>query len=416
MKNELFYKGNFGLERETLRVDKNGRLAHTPHTFTDSAITRDFCENQIELITPVCSSVHDAVSELARLDRTVRCELSKNGESLWMYSNPPYIESENEIDIAQFTGKEKSKTEYRLKLQKRYGKRLMLFSGVHFNFSFSDGYLRSICDTQDLESFKNKFYLRLYKQACIHSWLILLLTASSPVYDRSFDNDGAKGGVRSIYSSIRNSKRGYWNSFVPFIDCSDMESFTHSIQSYVDSGKLFDGSELYLPVRLKPKGKNTLENFKNGVSHIELRMFDLDPKQPLGINEESLEFAHLLLMYLSTLPDFEFTPSLQSNAVNNHRSAALLNLVGVEVGGVPIIKKAEQIIDSMMWFYSDAPRALKLLESQRCKLYHRPCMSIHVKDIYPNTEKGDTNVRASRIYCKRTHRYSQTAAGFLFPL
>ena len=413
--NEKF-KGAFGIERETLRVDRNGRLAQTKHPFTDKAITRDFCENQIELVTPVSDSIKGAISQLERLDRTVRETLAKNGESLWMYSNPPYISSEDEIPVAQFEGSDSAKTEYRRLLQKRYGKRIMLLSGVHFNFSFSDEYLHSICDSEDFKTFKNDFYLRLYKQACVHSWLIVLLTASSPVYDRSLDTDGAFGGVRSEYSSLRSSCRGYWNSFVPFIDCSDMESFTHSIQSYVDSGKLFDGSELYLPVRLKPKGKNTLENFKNGVSHIELRMFDLDPKQPLGVNEESFEFAHLLLMYLSTLPDFEFTPSLQSNAVNNHRSAALLNLVGVEVGGVPIIKKAEQIIDSMMWFYSDAPRALELLESQRCKLYHRPCMSIHVKDIYPNVEKGDTNVRASRIYCKRTHRYSQTAAGFLFPL
>ena len=92
MKNELFYKGSFGIERETLRVDRNGRLARTPHPFTDSAITRDFCENQIELVTPVCSSVSEAVEELAKLDCTVRREISKKGERLWMYSNPPYIQ------------------------------------------------------------------------------------------------------------------------------------------------------------------------------------------------------------------------------------------------------------------------------------------------------------------------------------
>ena len=415
MKNELFYKGSFGIERETLRVDRNGRLARTPHPFTDSAITRDFCENQIELVTPVCSSVSEAVEELAKLDRTVRREISKKGERLWMYSNPPYIQDESEIPIAQFSGGQKSKTDYRMKLQKRYGKRLMLFSGVHFNFSFSDDYLHSICGTADFEKFKNDFYLRLYKQACMHSWLILLLTASSPVYDKSFDSDGARGSVRSAYSSMRSSQRGYWNSFVPILDCTDISSFTSSIQSYVDSGKLFDQCELYLPVRLKPKGENTLDNFRSGVSHIELRMFDLDPKQPLGVNEKDLEFAHLLLMYLSTLPDLEFTEKLQRSAVKNHQSAALANLIGVDIDAVPIIKKAEQLIDDMKWFYSDDEHALELLEHQRCKLYHRPCMQITSKDIYQNAKEGDNIVRASRILCKRTHRYPQTAAGILFP-
>jgi glutamate--cysteine ligase len=203
---------------------------------------------------------------------------------------------------------------------------------------------------------------------------------------------------------------------VPILDCSDINSFTSSIQSYVDSGKLFSECELYLPVRLKPKGDNTLENFKNGVSHIELRMFDLDPKQPFGVNEKDLEFSHLLLMYLSTVPDFEYTEKLQRSAVKNHQYAALANLIGIEIDGTPIIKKAEQIIDNMKWFYSDDEQALELLEHQRRKLYHRPCMSIRTKDIYQNVKEGDTHVRASRILRKGLHRYTQTASGFLFSL
>ena len=416
MKNELFYKGNFGIERETLRVDRDGRLARTKHPFTDKAITRDFCENQIEIVTPVSDSVSSAVGALEKLDRKVRETLAKNAESLWLYSNPPHIDSESEIPIAQFSGSERAKTAYRKLLQERYGKRLMLFSGVHFNFSFSDEYLHSICDRQDFDSFKNDFYLRLYKQACIHSWLVLLLTASSPVYDRSLDRDGENGGIRSGFSSLRSSRRGYWNSFVPVLDCSSLGNFTNSIQSYVDTGKLISECELYLPVRLKPKGENVLSNFKNGVSHIELRMFDLDPKQPLGVNEKDLEFAHLLLMYLSAQPDFDYTEKLQRQAVKNHQSAALSNLIGVEIDGMGIIKKAEQLIDNMKWFFADSEQALELLEYERCKLYHRPCMQIRAKDIYQVNKEGDNNVRASRILRQRLRRYTQTASGFLFTL
>ena len=42
----LLLQGNFGLERESLRVTGDGRLAQTPHPFTyHRQITRDFCES-----------------------------------------------------------------------------------------------------------------------------------------------------------------------------------------------------------------------------------------------------------------------------------------------------------------------------------------------------------------------------------
>ena len=48
--NSHLFEGKFGIERETLRVNSFGRLAQTPHPFgNDPHITRDFCENQIEL-------------------------------------------------------------------------------------------------------------------------------------------------------------------------------------------------------------------------------------------------------------------------------------------------------------------------------------------------------------------------------
>ncbi|MCF0106158.1 MAG: hypothetical protein HUJ53_05305, partial [Holdemanella sp.] len=48
-------KGNFGLEKEGLRVTEQGFLAHTPHPFdeNDAHIVRDFCENQTEINTGV---------------------------------------------------------------------------------------------------------------------------------------------------------------------------------------------------------------------------------------------------------------------------------------------------------------------------------------------------------------------------
>lgn len=40
-----FFEGGFGLERETLRLDKNGRLAQTPHPFDDPHLQRGILPN-----------------------------------------------------------------------------------------------------------------------------------------------------------------------------------------------------------------------------------------------------------------------------------------------------------------------------------------------------------------------------------
>ena len=380
--NDLFYKGSFGIERETLRIDSNGRLAQSPHPFgDDESLTRDFCENQTEIVTPVCQSVDEAMEKLAVLDTNAREILSERGETFWLYSNPPRFENENEIPIANFVGEHSGKRLYRDQLERRYGKRLMLFSGIHFNFSFSEDYLRSVCDTDDYEQFKNRFYLRLYRQMIVHSWLPLLLTAASPVYDISLDKDGQNGLKQSGYSSMRCSERGYWNEFVPVLNTDSIESLISSIEYYVNKGVLFSASEVYLPVRLKPKGINKLENFKNGISHIELRMFDINPLEPLGIDKRDLEFAHLLMMYLSKKPDIDFSEEIQITAVQNYKNAAKYDLSEVMIDNVPILERAAQIIDDMSNTFDDE-KSKHIVEFEKHKLNNLLCTRINAEDIY----------------------------------
>ena len=233
----------------------------------------------------------------------------------------------------------------------------MLFSGVHFNFSLDDEYLRSICDSSDFSAWRDSFYLRLYKQLSKYSWLILLLTAASPIYDRSLFKDGADGSLMGKYASLRNSEVGYWNSFVPVLETDSIKSFTESIEGYVKSGQLFSASELYLPVRLKPKGENRLVNFKNGVSHIELRMFDLDPTAAAGVDPLNLEY----------------TPALQKQAVEDHKNAALYELDGVYIDGVPILQMASEIIGDMAEFFSGDKNAEYILCYAKNELNNRLC-------------------------------------------
>ena len=375
--NKYFYCGKFGIERETLRVDRKGRLAQTPHPFgNDEHITRDFCENQIELVTPVCSSIDEALEALAGLDKKARDVLAENGETIWLYSNPPHFDSEDDIPIADFTGDHSSKRAYREILEKKYGKKLMLFSGIHFNFSFAEEFLHDLnTDKEDFHSFRDTLYLRLYKQLMSHSWLLVLLTAASPYYDASLDKDGKSGIIMSEYSSMRNSRRGYWNKFLPILDHRSLRTFTGSIKKHIVTGSLYSASELYLPIRLKPKGLNSLENLAaNGVDHIELRMFDLNPSAPLGIDGRDLGFAHLLILYLLSQPDFDFTPELQETAAAEHKNAALLE------PDLRLLERGMSIIENMEGFFAGNESASEILSFENNKITSSACFSKAVAD------------------------------------
>ena len=51
---EYIKQAEFGIERESLRINADGTLAQTPHPFEEHKnIDRDFCENQVEIIGDV---------------------------------------------------------------------------------------------------------------------------------------------------------------------------------------------------------------------------------------------------------------------------------------------------------------------------------------------------------------------------
>ena len=198
---------------------------------------------------------------------TTLLHLKTGKELMWPFSNPPYVLGKKDIPIASYEGVLRGKELYREYLAGKYGKRKMLFSGIHFNFSFSEkileeGYRNSTFAS--LQEYKNQIYLELAKKVTRCSWLIVYLTAASPVMDGSFfhDEDLGKVVLKNL-ASPRCSKIGYWNDFDPLLDYENLQSYVKSIESYVAQGQLKEAAELYYPVRLKPKGENTLERLKN---------------------------------------------------------------------------------------------------------------------------------------------------------
>ena len=73
---------NIGLEKESLRITTDGRMAQTPHPFDpdDPRITRDFCENQTEINTSVFSTAHEAVASLDEITGRIQRTLASQPE------------------------------------------------------------------------------------------------------------------------------------------------------------------------------------------------------------------------------------------------------------------------------------------------------------------------------------------------
>lgn len=335
----LLLSGSFGLERENLRITENGRLSHTPDPFACNAhIVRDFCENQVEINTPVVHTPTEAVEALRQYDCLIQQTLHSlpQPELLWPFSNPPFIANEADIPVARYYGAESSKTEYRNYLSDRYGRYKMTFSGIHFNYAFSDELLKADFARSgegDFRTYKDRLYLSLAEQCAAYSWLMVAITAASPLLDGSYVKKGVSGEtIFNGMASSRCSELGYWNAFTPILDYSSLDAYVDSIQNYVSDGLLHYPSELYYPVRLKPAGSYRLETLReNGVDHIEFRMIDLNPLSENGVDVRDVHFAQLLLVWLASVPLPSLTVREQVQAVQNYKYAAHFDLKTVKL-------------------------------------------------------------------------------------
>ncbi len=333
---QLFAEEEYGLEKESLRVDSSGRIALTPHPFHgDPKRDRDFAESQVEMITGVHSTLEGLMEELRELQGDT-IEILRNqpggGEILWPFSNPAVLDNADAVPIARYEGELKQKEEYREYLAEKYGKKKMLFSGIHFNFSFRQEVLQKDYEKkklkglqEDFGKYKDAMYLDLAGKLLEKCWLIVYLTAASPVFDGSYFSRPDQGKtVVSAYASPRCGREGYWNDFLPVLDFTSASGYAGSIEKYVDGGQLMQPSELYYPLRLKPRGAYSMEKLKKGINHIELRMLDLNPYEYCGIDERDLKFISLLLHCLAFLPEKEISKRQQETAIADMKAAAEL--------------------------------------------------------------------------------------------
>ena len=341
------FEGNFGLEREALRVTGAGRMAQTPHPFPSDhpRIVRDFCENQTEINTGVHPTAEAAVAELQEVDAAIRAAIAPQGERLWTNSNPPPIMDESEVAPARFTGALAGKSKYRAYLAGKYGKRLMAYCGIHVNFSFGERLVSAAGVDRD------ELYLHVASQCIKWGWVIVALTAASPA---------------GQYASVRCSEKGYWNRFVPILDFSSVRAYAKSIARYVQDGLLIAPSELYYPVRLKPRGPNSLLSLvERGIDHIEIRCVDLNPLTGGLVDARDIEFVRLFLLWCAAQKREVLSVERQKESVAAFKAAARVDFDWTSVGEV-LERMDEFFVGSAGW----PPSVQRVLAFEAEKVYH----------------------------------------------
>lgn len=367
---DYFIKANFGLEKENVRVTESGNLALTPHpkAFGDreknAYIKTDFSESQLEMVTPVCNTLEEVYSFICNLNKVVSLEIMKNGEFLWPQSNPPILPREEEIPIAKLSNREDEL--YRENLSYKYGKKKQVISGIHYNFSFKEEFIKLLYKElkveKDFREFKDDIYLRMARNFQKYHWLLIYLTGASPVFHESYieeiKEEGEKLGEDSYYikddTSLRNSSYGYKNKKDYYISYNSIGEYASDIKNLVKDKEIQSIKEYYNPIRLKSLGsEDMLESLLHkGIDYLEVRLLDLDPLSIQGVSKETLYLVHLFMIYTLLKENKEITYKDQEEFFKNHDMVALKGRNEEAViyeNGVPVLlkDKGREILSEM---------------------------------------------------------------------
>ncbi|MBP7080209.1 MAG: glutamate--cysteine ligase [Rhodocyclaceae bacterium] len=314
-----------GVEKESLRAQTTGHLALTPHprplgsALTHPHVTTDFSEAQLELITGVHGSIDACVKELTEIHQFVCRSIDK--EVLWVSSMPCMLPTDETIPIGMYgrSNVGRAKSVYRMGLGHRYGRRMQMISGIHYNWS--------------LPGLSTSDYFGLIRNFRRHSFLLLYLFGASPAVCSSFVEGRShelqplnQHGLHMPYgTSLRMGRLGYQSDAQGSLAVSynSLESYAASLQEaltrpyppYVAIGIRNLGgdynqlatsllqieNEFYgtiRPKRIINSGERPLHALRErGVEYVEVRCMDLNPFLPVGIDASTMRFIDMLLLH-----------------------------------------------------------------------------------------------------------------------
>ena len=346
-----------GIEKESLRVRRDGSLATTRHPaglgspLTHPHITTDFSESQLELITDARTSSESCLEELTHIHQWVLRHLED--EMLWCSSMPCHLPSDRDIPIAQYgtSNVGRAKAVYRAGLAHRYGKRMQMISGIHYNFSLPEAAWPALRRKQ------NEAYFSLIRNFRRHSWLLLYLFGASPAVCRSFVEGRAhtlqEFSDDTLYgpyaTSLRMGPLGYQSEAQASLAVSynSLESYAASLEEALirpypryEAIGIRDGehyrqlaasllqieNEFYGTIRPKRRIRRSERPLhalrERGVEYVEVRLIDLDPFSPIGIKAETVRFLDVFLLHCLLSDSGPDTPQEIEAIVRNQHCVA----------------------------------------------------------------------------------------------
>lgn len=394
---QLLQGGRKGVEKESLRVTPEGRIAQSRHpeslgsALTSEHITTDFSEALIELVTPTFTTSWELLQYLCDLHAFVYRHIGE--ELLWATSMPCAIGDDADIPIAQYGGSNvaRMKTIYRQGLAVRYGRMMQAISGVHFNYSFPPPFWEAYAAIRESRSAAQEFisasYFELLRNYHRYGWIVLFLFGVSPAVCSSFlrgrgiaMRELGKGTAYEPWAtSLRMSDIGYRNRNQAGLTVS-VNSLAHYVRDltraistphrpYEALGVKVDGeyrqlnanilqieNEYYAFIRPKRVARSgerpTKALLRGGVEYVEVRALDVSAFDPVGVNQNKLRFLEAFLAYclLRHSPPLESGEQAALDA--NHLTVAWR---GREPGLVldrdgrpaPLVAWAREILDSM---------------------------------------------------------------------
>ena len=330
-----------GFEKECLRVDQNGKLARTPHPralgskLTHPWITTDYAEALLEFITPPSQDPDFPLAFLRDIHRYTAHQLGD--ELMWASSMPCVLGADADIALADYgnSNAARFKYVYREGLGLRYGRQMQTIAGVHYNWSLPQEFwlaLQDCCDNNTpLKDFISERYFDLIRNFLRYGWLVPYLFGASPAICRSFlqgrKSDLQEMGSGTMYhphaTSLRMSDLGYQNRAQANLQVSfnSLAEYTDALERairtpdpfYQELGVQQDGhwkqlnanllqieNEFYAAMRPKRVSRNGHRPAKalrtDGVEYVEMRLYDLNPMEAIGIAPEQSPFADVLLL------------------------------------------------------------------------------------------------------------------------
>lgn len=297
----------FGIEQENLVMEKEGDF-YTKEIYLENYYTKDFANNQVELVTPV---FQDKKTFKDFYDEVVK--RMKKKYYLWPISTMDEFDK-NDVEIAVLD--DANEMVYRRYLQKKYPLKKMLYSGIHYNFSFTSDYLAKEAKRLNVKNdreFRNGVYFKILKNFHYYGPLLLFFTSYSPQGDNII--------------SERNSTLGYNNELKLKLNLSSLAEYNKSIQEAIDKKTIFSLKELYSKVRLKGSTRTCPceQELIQDIRYIEFRAIDLNPLSKNGFDAKMVDFINSFFHFLYLAEEKEIS---YKQSIKNFDEAALKGYMG----------------------------------------------------------------------------------------